>query len=257
MTVDVDGLIELVRQQRRTVLPFVGSGLALDAGAPDVRELARRLVVRCDLPSEEAERSLPEVVATAQQTLGVPEVQVRLADIVAGWRLRPTPALTAVAGAATRVVVTTNYDDAIEVAARDRGLEATSLLRTDKRILDRPEDPGCLHVVHIHGIPSQPDSLVLPGPTTNRLVGEQPFGTFLRAILARHTVVYLGFSLSPAELHLRAMTAWLADHVEDPRRQYLLVGKRAREKRAEDLALLDQDVVSVVTYADDQGHTAV
>jgi len=45
MTVNVDGLIELVREQRRTVLPFVGSGLALDATFSLSRHPSRRYYI--------------------------------------------------------------------------------------------------------------------------------------------------------------------------------------------------------------------
>lgn len=87
------------------VLPLVGAGLAIPAGALSApglaAALARSLEVKLTGPAD-----LDDLTQRASKEHGEAVVQEHLAEIVTGWRLRPTPALTALSGA--RRVLTTN-----------------------------------------------------------------------------------------------------------------------------------------------------
>ena len=154
-------LIELLRRERADVLPFVGSGMTVAAGAARTQELAHELARRCGVALP-AGASLPDVTAAAEAAVGTAAVQGHLAEIVTGWRLRPTPALIALCAVPSGRAFTTNYDDGLERAARYRGIDAVSLLPEDVETMQAPGDKQ-LQVVHLHGMPSRPESLVLPG----------------------------------------------------------------------------------------------
>lgn len=154
----------------------------------------------------------------AEAERGTLPVQECLAELVTGWRLRPTPTLTALCGVSTGRVLTTNYDDGIERAAASRRLEPVPLLATDRRMLDDPGE-GQLQVVHLHGMPCDPATLVLPGSTTNDLTADPVFQTFMRATIAPAHALYLGLSLGSPPRAARVALQIRADAIlrsEDP-----------------------------------------
>lgn len=249
---DVQALIDLVRKERATLLPFIGSGMTASAGAPSAWRLARDLAHQIGLDDSD-ETDLAEVTARAEARVGVDEVRHRLASIVTGWRLRPTPALRALCGTPGQRLLTTNYDDGIERSARDRGLVPVSLLPTDPQILKSPA-PHEVHVVHLHGLPDKPGSLVLPGATTEELGKNEVFQTFVRSRLAPQGVVYLGFSFDRGEVHLHRIAEWLSRHVDGAGRHYVLLP----DDELHDVGRFDgYDSVTVVDYRKDPERTEV
>ena len=253
---DVEDLIGTLRETHEHVLPFVGSGLATAAGAPREPALAQALAGLTAVPAK-ADATLAEVTLAAEAALGTLAVQERLAELITGWRLRPTAALTALCGVSRGKILTTNYDDGIERSAASRGLEPVPLLATDRRVLEDPGQ-GELQVIHLHGMPRDPASLVLPGSTTNALTDDPVFQTFMRATIAPAHVLYLGFSFGLAEIHLRALLAWLSRHVPDAREHYLLLSSEQLAARRGDMSLFaSYGFVNVVDYEADPTHGAV
>lgn len=245
--VNVDQLRAEVREHRRLVVPFVGSGIALDAGAPRADQLAGWLSSRFGTEISDGS-DLLAVTAALIDERGEAVVQAALAEHLAGFRMQATPTLTAVGACPRRVVVTTNYDDAIEVAARARGVQAVSLLADDPQILQPPKR-GTMHVIHAHGVLDRPETLILPGRQMARLADDSPFVTFMRSTLASGHVLYLGFSLAAAEVHLRGIVQWLDARVAGAPMQWLLLPAREAEKRADELNLLAVTrVLSLVTF---------
>jgi len=252
--VDLDGLLALVARSRRDILPFVGSGLTLAAGAPGDATLARDLARRTGVD----EGTLTVVTRDAEDRHGAAAVQAHVAEIFSGLRLRPTPALTAVCGAPGRRVLTTNYDDGLEQAARARDLEPITLRPNDARIVDDGPGEGQLYVIHLHGIPDEPSSIVLPGATTHGLADDEIFTRFVSAVMAPRILVYLGFSLGAGESHLREIVRWLGAQPENTQRQYLLQDRAGlADRRGELENLSTYRNVTVVEYYADPRHTAV
>jgi SIR2-like domain len=197
------------------------------------------------------------VTAAAEAQLGLVATRILLADIITGLRVRPTAALTAVASTPTRKVLTTNYDDAIERAAEARGVHPVPMLGTDVRAQQEPPERE-LYVIHLHGLPSQPDSLVLPGRTTEALVVDERFTRFISTTLASRELLYLGFSLGEGEVHLHAILAWIAKTVDDARPHYLLLPEDEIAGRAAEIAtIVGYGNVRVASYVKDRAHTGV
>jgi SIR2-like protein len=255
--VELEQLLKIIRGERETIVPFVGSGLTIGAGAPPVWRLAGEMVKRGSLTGLSEPDDLVEVSAAAEAQLGLSDTRVLLADIMTGLRLRPTAALMAVASTPMRKVMTTNYDDAIERAACRRGLTPVPMLGTDVRAQDTPLE-GELYVIHIHGMPSEPDSLVLPGRTTEDLVADEQFTRFISTTLASRELLYLGFSLGEGEVHLHAMLKWVAEKVDDARAHYLLLPEdEIVERAAEIRTIAGYGNVKVASYVKDRAHTGV
>jgi hypothetical protein len=255
---DLDQLVALVAQDRDHILPFVGAGLTLAAGAPAVPKLARDLASRTGVPFDPSHPSLTVVTRDAEDKHGAGVVSQHVAEIFSGLRLRPTPALTALCGTPGRRILTTNYDDAIERAARERGIEPITLLPNDVRIVDDRPAEGQLYVVHLHGIPDEPSSIVLPGATTHGLADDQVFERFVSSVMAPRILLYLGFSLGPGESHLHDIVRWLGARPSHAQRQYLLLDQAQIDRRREQLEEISTyRNVTVVAYEADAEHTAV
>lgn len=255
---NLDALIALVTTERDRVLPFVGSGLTLAAGAPSAADLAGDLAHRTKVPCNPDRPSLTAVTRDAEDHHGTLLVQRHVAEIITGLRLRPTPALTAICGTPGRRVLTTNYDDGIERAARSRGLEPIILLPDDARVVDDRPDEGQLHVIHLHGIPDDPASLVLPGATTHGLDDDSVFNAFVRSVMAPRILLYLGFSLGTSESHLHRIIRWLGAKPHGAGRHHLLVDRKEVIRRTAEMEqLTTYRNVTVVPYEADALHTAV
>jgi len=124
-------------------------------------------------------------------------------------------------------------------------------------MLEAP-DEGELQVVHLHGLPGTPSSLVLPGRSTNALLSDTVFERFLSATMAPANVLYLGFSFGLAELHLRSLLAWLSTEVDGAAEHFLLLSAEEVRARADDMALFAGfGMVDVVGYEADAAHSAV
>jgi hypothetical protein len=161
-------LVEYLRAATDPVVPFVGAGLAIAAGATPTETLAEELACRAKVPA----RSLRAVTEAAEQTIGGMRTNETVAAIFAERPLRPTPTLVTLAQWPAQRILTTNYDRAIEVSVRMAGRRPVTLLPGDADTLVAPE-PGVVQVIHLHGVDTDPDSIVLPG--------RDPFGLSSKA----------------------------------------------------------------------------
>lgn len=248
-------LIKIVRTRGKRVVPLVGAGLALDAGAPSASAITAELIRRFGLgdPSLDLTEAAQRAAAASSRL----DMQTVIADVVARTRPRPTPALTALVAGPAQVVLTTNYDDAIEQAARARGATPVSMAATDPRILDTP-GPGEVHVIHLHGVTEDPSSIVLPGEQMEELISAERFQRLLTAAVVPHHLLYLGFAFGSSEVHLRALVEWLATELDDVREHWLPLGESQVRGRHDDLRFFEEmGNVEVVPYDDRRDHTAV
>ena len=248
-------LCKVVRARGKRVVPLVGAGLALDAGAPSAGEVTAELIRRFGLGDPSL--NLTEAARRATAASSRLSMQIAIADVVTRTRPRPTPALTAVVAGPAQVVLTTNYDDAIEQAARARGATPVSMAATDPRVLD-PPGPGEVHVIHLHGVTEDPSSIVMPGEQMNELISAERFQRLLTAAVLPHHLLYLGFAFGESEVHLRALIEWLATELDDVREHWLALGASQVRGRRDDLRFFEQmGNVEIVTYDDRRDHAAV
>lgn len=115
-----DELVRWIGEHPEHVVPLVGAGLTIPAGAPSPPEMARLIAARVGLGDETL--TLGAAARRAIETVGEDGLRAAVAEIITGLRLRPTPAMTALCGTRGRRLLTTNYDDGLERAAASRGL---------------------------------------------------------------------------------------------------------------------------------------
>lgn len=247
---------ELLRYLRDTpeVAPFVGAGMALPAGAPNVRRLAAELARR----TEVAEGSLGDVVAAATDRTGLATVQQAVAEIIIDAVVAPTSNLVSLARWPTRTIFTTNYDDAVEQSITRAQLQPEPIFDIRSAATHPPVAEGVVRVVHLHGAASQPETIVLPGPSTHGLLEDDRFLTSLRVLLQRHPTVCLGFSLSSEEHAMVETLIWLSA-AASARKHVLVLPQTEFDDRREELTALSASVpqLSVVGFKTDASYAMV
>lgn len=197
------------------------------------------------------------MVGALAPEVGLSEVQVLVAEAVVQMELRVTPTLAALARCPRRVLVTFNYDDAIERSVEHVGLVPRPVLPGSTESFREPAE-GEVLVIHLHGSVRVPESIVLPGRSTEVLNADSGFMTLLRALWARHQILYVGFRFGPAESHLRAALGWLTATLPDADPQFLMLPKSEVALRGEEWTVLTANqFVRVVPYDDTPGHDAV
>ena len=246
--VDENGLLDLIRGDEN-VVPFLGAGMALRAGAPTVWTLASELATAAGVSGVD----LGSVVAGAEAKIGVEDTRVAVAEIISCKELAPDSRLLKLAQWPAQRILTTNYDNAIEIAGRAAGLDVRTLGVKDADALTLESD--VVKVIHLHGHVADPSSIVLPGATTEALAGDDVFLNQVRAMMEQGTVLYLGFSFAPAEVHLRGVLHWLAQ-IQNARSHLLVLPDDGLADREADLAELRRvPQVTVASYGADHGHT--
>ena len=113
----------------------------------------------------------------------------------------PTPLHQALADLPVRVIITTAYDDRLEVALRQQGRKYLSVVRDEDVPFD---DPERVQLIRLHGTLSQTDSLVLTQDDADDLFARLPAVTkILQAHFASKTLLFIGYGLN--DPHFRAL----------------------------------------------------
>jgi hypothetical protein len=196
---------------RDTVVPVIGAGMAVEPGVPGVWALHDALLAAageawCRANPGAARGSLfqlADALAVAHSELWVQE---QVAAIVRSRPLTPTPALKALAKVSSGLIVTTNYDLAIEHAAHAAGqrVETYTLGEFDLALRN---DSG-LRVVHLHGVIAEPETIVLTTNSYERILGDERAQLVMRDLAVRFHLLFLGHSLSANEVHIRRDVEW-------------------------------------------------
>lgn len=248
-------LVETLRHRRGAVVPFVGAGLAVGAGVRDLTGAVRAAAAARGLDVVAGDLLDLVRALTAQTSLAV--VRRLVADTVLGLEVQATPTLAVLARSPRRVLATFNYDDAIERAVEHAGLVPRTAVPGSTEPFRDPAS-GEVLVVHLHGSAHRPDSIVLPGLSTEALNADSAFMALLRTLWARYLILYIGFRFGPTESHLRSALGWLAAQLPDAEPQILLAPEPESTSRGEEWrALQANPLIRVVPYAPTPEHDAV
>jgi hypothetical protein len=202
MSPQFQDLFDRLRRIGPSAVPVIGAGMAVACGAPGPDKLAKAL-------SEAAgehfppDRDLFDIADALEAQHGVAWVQQRTAEAINAVDLVPSRAMLAVTLVPSRVIATTNYDDAIEIAARRHGLRPVTLLpASTPQLLGQPDDDE-LFVVHLHGVAREPHSIILTSSSYVAAAADEALQLAVRTLAASKTLVFLGHSLAAREAHLR------------------------------------------------------
>lgn len=215
-----------LRANHARVVPVVGSGLSVDAGAPGFDALVHHLVTRASRvngPSDLAVDDWWGTIDKLASVLGDDWVRDTSAALFACSPVAATPALRALCKVRSGLIVTTNYDVAIEVSAQAIGRPVRSLTLADfDAALAEPDET--LRVLHLHGLCTEPSSIVLTNVSYEAILADERVELTLRDLGIRFQLVFLGQRLEAREAHIRRDLAWtLAATSANARRCHLLI----------------------------------
>ncbi|WP_185996477.1 SIR2 family NAD-dependent protein deacylase [Nocardioides campestrisoli] len=245
-----------LRDEHASFVPVVGSGMSKAAGAPGFPALIEHLITQAAAMTANLTVSAPDppfdVVDAIAAELGEEWVQQQTADYYRECELATTPALQALSKVASGLIITTNYDLSVEVAARSIGMVAESLT-LDRFDIAMKSDSGALRVLHLHGVCTLPGTIVLTNDSYARILASEQSRLLLRALGTTHRFVFLGHSLDVREEHIRRDLAWTMDAASSARKPHLLITNasatdpQATEFKAE---LENSARIEVVQFAD-------
>lgn len=253
-------LARALAANRERVVPVVGAGLALAANVPGTSEVAAalRAAAATDGISIPVGAGFVETCAAFEQAFGLSRMQDVTANTVLSRDPEPDPALRALVRCPSRIILTTNYDFSTEVAVLMSGRQPVSFGVDQAAAWVAPPD-GVVHVVHLHGLATEPRTMVFPGESTKALETDDRFKTLLRAVVAPHVQLYLGFAFGATETHLRSELDWLAQAFTDAGEHHVLLPAGESSERGAELdELLAKPCVHAHLYDEvDSGHRAV
>lgn len=247
---------------RGKVIPFLGAGASLDARPPgrpwtpppdchflpSGRELASYLEELSGFPSSEAALDLARVAQYHEGVAGRGSLEVELHEVFAS-QFRPGPLHYHLAEYPGLLIVTTNYDDLLETAFRERGkpfylviyrtdIPRVSVLRHDQ------DEPNELHpnevdlpvgqmpvIFKMHGAPDpadpERDSYVITEDDYVEFLARMSASAAIPALFAEHFkhshFLFLGYGLRDWNLRVILHKIW-----KDFRPQDLRPGRRRR-----------------------------
>ncbi|SDP18845.1 SIR2-like domain-containing protein [Pedococcus dokdonensis] len=211
-----------LRADHANIVPVVGAGLTVEAGAPSFMALIDHLIERAEADGSVVPRDCATnefaVIDLISATLGEEWVSSETARLYEESELRTTPALLALSKVRSGLIITTNYDLAIENAARAARRPVQSLTLDEFDTALAPRD-GTLRVLHLHGICTDPSTIVLTDASYAAMLGNERSQLLLRALASTHTFVFLGHSLAEREEHIRRDLRWSIDAARAPRKR--------------------------------------
>jgi hypothetical protein len=190
--------IELLEQlERRNVLLFIGEGvnrgMPNERGLPLSATLAEELRRRCDYPAGDP-LTLPHVAYFYERRFNRNPLISFLRERLWDHTLVPLHAHQLIVNLPVSVIVTTTYDDMLERAHQEAGVPYVAVVSNqDVPYTDRQKRM----LIWLLGRLDRPESLVLNEPQQVAFLQDQrSLSDVLRAKLAEHTWLILGFDLS-------------------------------------------------------------
>lgn len=184
------------------IVPFMGAGISMSAGAPSWKGLLEMLIHSGNL-SAALNNSLKDLPVLDQAAIikslyeANPPTEKSFGKLVAEAvdvkRYGLAPAL--LAGLRSEAAITLNYDRLFELASNDAGSERTV-------IPDNIESNTGRWLLKLHGSVTNPDSIVLTrddylGYNTNR----DALSSLVKAHLLTHHLLFVGFGLTDPHFH--------------------------------------------------------
>lgn len=251
-------LAKFLHEERGRILSFVGAGVSVGAGVPATADLAKLIAQQSREEGARIARSasFSAVCGAVSDQLGHLRLQQITAEVIDRLEIRPTPLEQLIVRAPLRVVVTTNFDASLRLAAEEAGL--TPLIRTPSQAsaLDTPGEDQVV-IVHLHGHTGEPSGMALPGESMDTLANNEAFTTVLRGLVIARTVMYLGYRLPEDDQYLRLEIESLAKMFADRGPHRVLLPEKELLTRVAELGPLMQFGLSVDTFDSEMGYQAV
>ncbi len=194
-------LAEIARTGR--LVPFMGAGVSVSAGAPTWDELIDRLAARTDLTEHELpllkqknvldQADILRTIFAEKKGDGRPSLPDAIVKEVKLERYGLAPAL--LASLPSKQAITLNYDELFEKAVADTGAPLRIIPGRESAETDR-------WLLKLHGSVADPSSIVL---TREDYLGynatRSALSALVKATLITHHLLFVGFGLSDDHFH--------------------------------------------------------
>ncbi|WP_168914786.1 SIR2 family NAD-dependent protein deacylase [Microcella flavibacter] len=196
------------------LVPFIGAGVSVSAGAPTWGQLLEQLCDRLDLPPHLRAAVLDgglspldqaSYLRSAFEQEGL-DFRTTVAEIVERQRYGLAPAL--LAAAAGEQAITLNYDTLFERASTNAGRPRRVISGTDALSERTPEDSGVATadsdrwLLKLHGTASDPGSIVLTREDYLGFAAERSaLSAIVKATLITRHLLFVGFGLADDHFH--------------------------------------------------------
>lgn len=214
----------VLRRSRRDVVPVIGAGLSVAAGGAGSTDLLAALVATGLVDDAVHDADLYRVADMLEARKDRSFVQAVVAKAVLARAVNVTPELLALALCPSQLIVTTNYDNAVEEAVRLQEMTPASFGVDQIDLALRQRDPGLVHVLHLHGSADDPSSIVLTKSSYEDAQNDERLALALRELASQHLLVFLGQSLGLGETDIRMHLSWVTEQFQRRSTHLLIEG---------------------------------
>lgn len=213
-----------LRRSRRDVVPVIGAGLSVAAGGAGTNDLLSALRATGLVDDTADDQDVYRVADTLEAKTDRSFVQAVVAQAVLERAVTVTPELLALALCPSQLIVTTNYDNAVEEAVRLQEMTPAAFGVDEIDLALRQREPGLVHVLHLHGIAGDPSSIVLTKSSYEDAQKDERVALALRELASQHLLVFLGQSLGLGETDIRMHLSWVTEQFQRRSTHLLIEG---------------------------------
>lgn len=199
----------------RNVVPVVGAGFSARAGLPVGSQLGAWLAERFEAGHDG--KALPvgrlgdctyiaSAIVGTSRSPGAKEREVLLNQRVAEYYdldthgAAPRIAAWSLVRVPSRIVITLNYDDVLEHAAHEQGIRYRQLTHLDldeaTQLLVDEGEPDVLAIIHVHGVRSKPETIILSAVGYQQLRKSKSTDSFWEMAARAKRLCFMGMSMN-------------------------------------------------------------
>ena len=197
----------LERLSMGRVVPFIGSGLSINAGLPDWRQLLEGLAdMKSPTMPDALAAEIKRAISTGQYELAADALSQALGgdlargigELLDSSSTRPTTVHNLLASVRWPAVITTNYDPLLSRAFAPTVEHVTWL---DDSKIENVLRSALPHIMFAHGALHRPETIVLTPERYRKCLRHPAYRTYLKVVFTHYTVLFLGFSFSDRDVN--------------------------------------------------------
>jgi hypothetical protein len=189
------------------VVPFIGSGLSINAGLPDWRQLLEGLAeLKIGRALNAQAANIQQAISAGQYELAADALSLVLGDqlgraindLLDSSLAKPTVVHRLLGSVRWPAVITTNYDALLSQAFAPTLEHATW---ADDAKMEQLLHSAAPHIMFAHGTLQRTETIVLTPEHYRQCLRHPAYRTYLKVIFTHYTVLFLGFGFSDRDVN--------------------------------------------------------